>query len=40
MPWCWRSAVGALTMSVWLARHPLARRVGHRLIASVAVRPA
>lgn len=30
-------AVGALAMSVWLARHPLARHVGHRLIASVAL---
>ena len=30
-------AAGALLMSVWLARHPIERSAGHRLIASVAV---
>ncbi len=29
-------AVGALGMSLWLARHPLQRRVGHVMFASVA----
>jgi MFS family permease len=30
-------AVGALVMSLWLARHPLTRRAGPRLLAAVAV---
>ena len=30
-------AVGALAMSLWLMRFPLRRRVGHRLLAAVAV---
>ena len=30
-------AAGALLMSVWLARHPIERGAGHRLIGSVAV---
>ncbi|MBL8446755.1 MAG: MFS transporter [Zoogloeaceae bacterium] len=30
-------AVGALAMSLWLARHPLGRRVGHRMFQAVAI---
>lgn len=30
-------AVGALGMSLWLARHPLGRRVGHRMFQAVAI---
>jgi MFS family permease len=30
-------AVGALAMSLWLTRHPLKRRVGHRLLQAVVV---
>ncbi len=30
-------AVGALVMSLWLARHPIARRAGRRLLAAVAI---
>ena len=30
-------AIGALAMSIWLAHHPIERRVGHVLFAAVAV---